>query len=250
MSEFGSLSWLERTGGKLAWRDRLILVAQGVRVRAARVGRIGAGRRLRNMEVEAILPPDSAIAREAIAICQDASAPYLFHHCLRAYFWARLLDDRQQPFDDEAVFTALMLHDLGLTDRYRLRGGQEQCFCIVGAREANELAARHHWTDRRAKVAAGAIALHLNVILGPGSGKEARMVRAGAGADVAGLGLDVLHDDQIESVVARYPRCHLKREIVRAISIEADERAGGRVAFLQRRLGFAQLIRSTPVFGE
>jgi hypothetical protein len=38
---------------------------------------------------------------------------------MRSYFWAHLLDEDTKPFDDEAVFTALMLHDLGLTEHGR-----------------------------------------------------------------------------------------------------------------------------------
>jgi hypothetical protein len=51
------------------------------------------------------------------------------------------------------------------------------------------LAARHHWDDARAHLAANAITLHLNVTVGDEHGKEAQMVRAGSGGDVAGLGL-------------------------------------------------------------
>ncbi len=250
MTQLGTLSWLERSGGKLAWRDRLVMLAQGVKARVVTKRRMKAGFKLRNIEVDAILPPDSVITREATAICQDASAPYLFNHCLRAYFWARLLDDDRQPFDDEALFTAVMLHDLGLTEDHHLKGDKEQCFTIVGARKVCELAVKHLWTDKRANVAAEAITLHLNVIVGSRHGKEAQMVRAGSGGDVAGLGLDVLQADQIESVVVRYPRLDMKRQILKTLSIEADQRACCRIAFLQAKLGFADLICRAPMFNE
>lgn len=250
MAKLGTLSWVERTGGKLAWRDRIAIVAHGVRARAEASKRMKSGLKIRNIEVDDILPPDSAISREATAICQDASAPYLFNHCLRAYFWARLLDDGRQAFDDEAVFTALMLHDLGFTDGLRLSGDREQCFTIVGARKAGELAARHGWNDQRANITAQAITLHLNVIVDRSHGKEAQMVRSGAGGDVAGLDLDMLHADQIQAVVARYPRLGMKREILARISAEADVRPCCRLAFLIRRLDFTDYIRHAPAFSE
>ncbi len=250
MAKLGTLSWLDRTGGKLAWHDRLAMIAQGVRARAQTKNRMASGFKIRNIEIDDILPPDSAIARESTAICQDASAPYLFNHCLRAYFWARLLDDGRHTFDDEAVFTALMLHDLGLTDGKRLSGDKEQCFIVIGARKADELAAKHGWSDKRASITAQAITLHLNVIVDPRHGKEAQMVRAGSGGDVAGLGLDVLHADQIASVVARYPRLNMKREILETLSVEADERPCCRIAFLKTKLGFTDLINRAPMFRE
>ena len=201
-------------------------------------------------EVQEILPPDTSIAREALAIAQDASSPSLFNHCLRAYFWARLLDNDLRSYDDEGVFVACMLHDLGLTERYRLQGDQQQCFTIVGARITQELAQRHQWQERRIHTAASAITLHLNVVVGDAHGKEAQMVRAGSGGDVAGLGLDVLHRDQIDEVIGRYPRLNLKQEVVSALELEAQERPCCRTAFLCRRLGFTELIQRNRSFRE
>jgi hypothetical protein len=250
MSDIGTLSWLERTGGRLAWRDRLAFIAQGVRARIEARRRPRSGRKLRNLEVDEILPPDSAIAREAVAMCQDASEPFLFNHCLRAYFWARLLDEDPRPYDDEALFVGLMLHDMGITERYRLVGDAQQCFTIPGARLAGELAAKHGWSDKRAAIAAEAIALHLNVVVDPRHGKEAQMLRAGSGGDVTGLGLDRLHRDQIDAVVSRHPRLDLKRRIIAPLRIETHERPCCRIAFLRRRFGFDGLIRGAPMFAE
>ncbi len=250
MSTLGSMKWMERTGGRLAWHDKLTLIAQGVQARYATKRRLRNGTRQRLREVASILPPDSMIARHAVAMARDCSPPYLFNHCLRAYFWARLLDADERPFDDEAVFVALMLHDIGLTDRWRLRGQEESCFTIVGARAADELARRHHWDDSRASMTSNAITLHLNVTIGDEHGKEAQMVRAGSGGDVAGLGLDVLQRDQIAEVVERHPRLGLKNHIVGALQLEANERPCCRTAFLCRSLGFLDLIQKNRVFAE
>lgn len=210
MAKMGTLLWLDETNGKLNWIERLSLVAQGVRAQLATRQRLKAGRKLRIREVKDILPPDTAIAREATVIARDASSQAMFHHCLRAYFWAKLLDADTRVYDDEGVFVACMLHDLGLTEHYRLQGDEQQCFTSVGAQMTQALAARHQWSERRMNIAASAITLHLNVIIGDEHGKEAQMVRAGSGGDVAGLGLDVLHRDQIDEVIGRYPRLSFK----------------------------------------
>jgi len=246
----GTLTWLERTGGRLAWRDRLSLILQGVQAKAIAKRRIRTGHKIRPREVDEILPPDSAITREALAICQDESPPFLLNHCLRAYFWARLLDEDSRAFDDEAVFTALLLHDLGLCERHQVRAGRVECFTVVGARAATELALRHGWSDRRASVAAEAIALHLNISVGEKYGKEAQLVRAGSGGDVAGLGLDALSRDQVDAVVGRYPRLDIKSEFVQLLKADACTHPGCRISFLMTRLGFESLIRQTPVFAE
>lgn len=250
MAKLGTLSWLERSEGKLAWNDKLTLIAHGIRAKAATKRRVQKGLKIRLREVDDIIPPDSAMTREAIAICQDASAPFLFNHCLRAYFWARLQEEDNRPFDDEAMFTAMMLHDLGLTEQYSLKEGKQQCFTIVGARMVNELAVKHAWSDQRANIAANAITLHLNVIVGAEHGKEAQMVRAGSGADVAGLALHQLHADQITSVVTRYPRMNMKQEIINTLDAEARACPCCRIAFLRNQLGFHELIRKTRIFKE
>lgn len=241
----GTWDWLERTGGKLAWRDRLTLLAQGVRVRAA-VRFAGKARdQIRHIEVPDILPPDSAICRAAEALCGEASEPYLFNHCLRAYFWARLLNGSAR-FDDEAVYTALLLHDLGLTERYRRHGDQEQCFTLPAARAAYRLAIDHGWPDARARLAADAIGLHLNVIVDARHGREALLVRMGSGADVAGLGMDAIARGDRVAVVERYPRLGMKAKIHKALKTEVVERPCCRTAFLYTSLGFGGLIRAAP----
>lgn len=111
---------------RLAWLDKLPLLAQRVLARLARQRQLRAGLKLRSREVSDILPPDSAIAREpesprareaerprgreAVSLARSCSPPHLLNPCLHAYFRARLLDADDGPFDDEAVFVGLMLH--------------------------------------------------------------------------------------------------------------------------------------------
>jgi hypothetical protein len=250
MPALGTLRWVERTGGKLVWHNKLRMIADGVRARAATKARMQQGIKVRYTEIDDILPPDSPIATEAVAISEADSARFLHLHNLRAYFWARLLYEGRRKFDDEAVFVAIMLHDLGLTDAHRPRDDNEHCFTIIGAHAAQTLAARHQWNDRRAAIAANAITLHLNVSVAERHGPEAQMVRAGSGADVAGLGLDVLHQDQIDAVVQRYPRHDFKRAIAVPLAHEAAQHPCCRIAFMHQRLGFGHLIQHAPMFCE
>lgn len=242
----GTTSWIEHTGGKLAWYDRLSLIAQGVRAKASTNKRLRLGTKVRYIEVEDILPPDTALTHEAAQLCRDVSEPFLFNHCMRSYFWARLIDDSSRPFDDEATFTAILLHDLGLTETYRLHGTNPQCFTQPAAQVAEKLALKHKWNDRCAQLVANAITLHLNVIVEDHHGREAQLVRIGSGGDVAGLGLDVLDREQLQSVVEKFPRFQMKQRIGEALQIEVEERPCCRASFLYRRLGFGRLIRKAP----
>ena len=248
MEKMGTLEWLETTRGKLALTDRLTMIAQGVQAQVMR--RVRPGAKVRHREVRSILPPDSAMVRAALDLCRADSEPWLVNHCLRAYFFARLLDDGARKFDDEALFVALLLHDLGLTDAHRISGSEEQCFTVIGARAVTKLAREHGFGDARARLAAEAITLHLNVVVGDAHGREAQLVREGSGADVAGLGLHRLARDQIAEVVARHPRLSLKREIQAPLSLEARERPRCRTALLMGALRFGTLIRAAPQFSE
>ena len=247
MPALGTWAWLESTGGRLRRRDRLSLLAQAVLAQARARWSSGRGRPAANIEMEQILPPDSAICIAAEAICAEASEPFLFNHCMRAYVWARLLND-QPSFDDEALYVSLLLHDLGLTERYRSQFGE--CFTLSAAREANRLAIAHGWDDRRARLVADAIALHLNVTVAARHGPEAQLVRIGSGADVAGFRLDRLSAGQRHAVVERFPRLGMKCEIDSALQRQVDTCPDCRIAFAYRRLDFGRMIRRTKMFAE
>ena len=248
MKKMGALDWVKNTGGVLSWKEKTKIVAQGV-FSTLRLKKRILGHNIQNLDIDEILPPDSPIAKEALFICEEASEKYLFYHCLRSYYWARLLSDPSLKFDDEAVFVSFMLHDLGLCEQNRIWNQGQYCFTIVGAKKAEELACKHDWSDKRAKLAANAITLHLNVTIDSLHGREAQMVRLGSGADVAGLGLDNVRPDQFEKVIHKYPRNNFKELLLRDLKIELQENPCCRAAFLQRNLGFRKLIRNS-VFVE
>ena len=160
------------------------------------------------------------------------------------------MDYGTRPFDDEATFVAVLLHDLGLTEGHRLKSGKEQCFTIVGARAAETLGRKHDWDDRRVRLAAEAITLHINVLVDDSHGREAQLVRLGSGADVAGLGLHSLHTGQIEHVCQKFPRLEMTSAILDDLDTERKERPNCRMAFMQNTLGFRDLIKGAEFPAE
>jgi hypothetical protein len=76
------------------------------------------------------------------------------------------------------------------------------------------------------------------------------MVRAGSGADVAGLGLHVLQRDQIDEVVSRIPRLNLKKEMLATLADESRAWPHSRIAFLCDQLHFGTMIERSTVFSE
>ena len=70
--------------------------------------------------VAGVALPDSKIARQATDLARTVSPPYLFNHCVRTFLWGSLAGRAMgKNFDEEMLYLACILHDLGLTDRYR-----------------------------------------------------------------------------------------------------------------------------------
>ena len=249
MTSIGTWRWVEETNGVLTSRHRMAMMAQAVLLRAK--SRFGPKRKetIRHIEVDKIIPPDSALCKAAEALCAEASEPFLFNHSVRAYFWARLLND-QPLIDDEALYVALLLHDLGLTERHSKALDKAQCFTLPAARAATGLALLHGWPERRARLVGDAICLHLNVVVGKRHGREAQLVRLGSGADVAGFGLERINDDQRDEVILRHPRLNMKCEITGVLEAESASCPCSRIAFLYNKLQFGKMIRGTRIFSE
>lgn len=250
--QIGSLAWGARTGGRLERRDRVRIAAQGLLARVAALpakwrARLGlTPARLARMEVAAIRVPDSQFAREAAELCAAESPAYLHHHCGRAHLWAVLLASADGlKFDEELLYVACMLHDLGLTARYAGTVAGCGCFAIEGALAAHEFATAKGWPPERASALADAIALHLNVRVGPALGMEAHLLHDGTTLDVVGSRVWQIPPAARHAVLARHPRNHLKRQIVAAIAAEGAKRPESRIGFMNR-LGFCALVKAAP----
>jgi hypothetical protein len=89
----------------------------------------------------------------------------------------------------------------------------------------------------------------LNVLVADKHGREAQLVRIGAGADVAGLGLKALCDEQSHAVIERFPRHNMKCEIDNALECEVAAHPCCRVAFMYK-LGFKNMIHRASTFKD
>lgn len=241
----GDWDWVEAGSGKLARAEEMMLKAQAVQAIAMARLKPKRAEAVARIDLETILPPGGAVARAAETLAAEVSAPWLFNHSARAYLWARLLNP-DLKFDDEATYVAVMLHDLGLTPAFADRSGEEVCFTRPAAREAHRLTRSMGWEEKRAKLVADAIALHLNVVVGPEHGPEAIMVRMGSGADVAGLGLGKIAAPVRDAVVHRHPRLDLKACMTETLDVETARTPCCRIGFMYRALGFRDRILGAP----
>lgn len=248
MSSVGTWQWAQETGGSLRRQDRTRLIGQGV---SARLAQIPSHWRTRILGEHTALklpdPPDSALAREADERVRELSSPALYGHCLRTWAFAALFAQRDRVrHDEELLYLACVLHDLGLTDEHWGRDPRAKCFAVEGAYAAHALVHGHGASDERARKVAEAISLHLNVTVPTRLGAEAHLLSKGVSLDVVGRRLHQVPPPSRRSVDERWPRDGFAGELAASTAGQAQLRPGSRSALLHK-LGFVGLIDANPL---
>jgi len=244
----GGFAWTRRTNGALngAERRRLLpVIAAGqwdymVGRAKLMLGRVPA--RAAAIDVATFSPPDSALAREAEAACEELS-PLIVGHSYRTWLFGHALARLDRvDLEPEQFYCASLLHDYGIAESvagqdFTLRSAERAIACVTQAGADPSVGA----------AVADAICVHPT----PGAtverdGPVGCYVQAGAVVD-AGLRLGDITRRNREVVFARHPRgAHFKDEFATLIRGEAEAVPRGRFALLTR-LGFALLVRIAPI---
>ena len=249
MSELGTLDWARRTGGRLSRRDRLELV------RAAMIEQLAMLPRpwRRRLPVDPAIdlpsrPPDSEVARAAYQRAEEVSSPALLAHCTRTWLFGELAAGCGGiRHDEELLYVASVLHDLGLTEAHRAADPRAHCFAVEGAFAAEDFLSARGWPAERTAAVANAVALHVNVTVPlEHHGAEAHLLNLGAAIDVVGRGLPGLPRAKVAEVVERHPRKGFTPQLVAVNKEQAVARPDARLA-LMWRLGFRRFIERNPL---
>jgi hypothetical protein len=248
MSSVGSWAWAERTHGRLGRRDRAELLRQGVLARLSALPRPWREDLLKDARSLALpVPPDSRLAREADDRVRELSGPVLYGHCLRTWAFAELFAQRDRvDHDEELLYVACVLHDLGLTVSHSGRDSTAACFAVEGARTAHAMVLGHGEAEDRARAVAEAISLHLNIDVHERFGAIATLLSKGVTLDVVGRRMEQIPRSNIVEVIARWPRDGSGELLLTATKRQAELRPQSRAALLHR-LGFAKLVSANPL---
>lgn len=173
--------------------------------------------------------PTTRLARRANALVVETQQPFLRHHSLRSFLFAREAARQQgrrggEDYDPELVFLICVLHDMGLTDE----GNTDQRFEVAGADLAARFLEEHGVTDRRVDTVWEAIALHTSPHLHDSPVFQRRRPTE-IGIAQTGIGIDVGGPDDpgqlppgfADRVHARYPRLGGSRALTEAILEQA-----------------------------
>jgi hypothetical protein len=248
MSQVGSWEWAQRTGGRLGRADRAELLRQGV---LAQLSRLPAAMRRRlisdTSSVSLPDPPDTALAKEAEQRVRELSKPPLYGHCLRTWAFAAMFAQRDRvEHDEELLYLACVLHDVGLTEAHDGRDPSAACFAVEGARAAHALLCEQQAPEDRARTVAEAISLHLNVDVPDRYGPEAVLLSKGVTLDVVGRRMERFPRAALLEVARKWPREGAGALLLEDTKRQAERRPQSRAALLHR-LGFAKLLSANPL---
>jgi hypothetical protein len=146
---------------------------------------------------------------------------YLLAHSVRAYAWgAAIARHEGWSFDGQVLWTASLMHDVGLTRTAM----NTMCFEVEGAEIARTFLVRHGMDAGAAERAAIAIILHMRPDVTLDDGVEAVLLDRATGLDVRGIGFELV-DDVRPAVTAAFPRGAFDRRFEAAIRREVAIRS-------------------------
>jgi hypothetical protein len=154
---------------------------------------------------------DSEIARLATNLSRSVSPPYLFNHAMRTFLFGSLVGRALgKRFDDEILFLASVLHDLGLTERFE----GDSPFEIQGAEAAKHFLEEHAYAAQKIGIVWDGIAMHASAI-GQYKQPEIALVGEGASADVIEPDFSHIKKSEVDEIVSAFPRLRFKDEFVK-----------------------------------
>jgi hypothetical protein len=248
MSQVGSWEWAQRTDGRLGRADRAELLRQGVLAQLSRLPAAMRRRLIRDTSAVTLPdPPDTGLAKEAEERVRELSKPALYGHCLRTWAFAALFARRDRvDHDEELLYLACVLHDLGLTEAHDGRDPTAACFAVEGARAAHTLLCERQAPADRARTVAEAISLHLNIQVPERYGPEAVLLSRGVMLDVVGRRMERFPEAALVEVARKWPREGSGALLLEDTARQAKIRPQARAAFLHR-LGFTKLVSANPL---
>ncbi|TDC13423.1 HD domain-containing protein [Streptomyces sp. 8K308] len=162
--------------------------------------------------------PATEIATSAREFAERIEAPFLFNHSVRAYLFGSAVAAEKglkagDDYDDELLFLACVLHDVGLTDE----GNGNQRFEVDGADLAVRFLREQGVEEERTRVVWDAIALHTSLGIASRKGLEVALMQRGTSLDVIGWGAEDLPEGFADEVHAQFPRLEVEERLADAI---------------------------------
>jgi hypothetical protein len=193
-------------------------------------------------QIAGIGVPRDAVSEATWQWANRSLPAYLLTHSVRSYCWGATIGDREGlAFDPRILWTASLLHDLGLARLPR----NTMCFEVEGAEFARRFLEREGMPAPDAERVAIAIILHMRPSVTLADGAESVLLDRATGLDVRGAEFQLV--DVVRSGVVRaFPRGDFDRRFLAAISREATARPTCQSARLLNEVGLATWMAGSP----
>jgi hypothetical protein len=163
-----------------------------------------------NRVVAGVSVPDTPIVDAALEYARQRCEPYLFNHVVRSWLFATRLGQLQNiPHDTEVVAVGSLLHDITLNERF---AGPRR-FEVEAADLASSFARESGVDERRAQLIWDSVALNSTPSIGLYKEAEVALCTAGVCLDVIGLQYDRIPSNEIDKIVAEFPRLGMKKRM-------------------------------------
>ncbi|MFB2584508.1 HD domain-containing protein [Herbiconiux liukaitaii] len=192
----------------------------------------------------ALRVPESAAARGAVEVAREFHTTALVEHCIRSYlFAAELGRTTGLAFDDELLFVAAMLHDLGLADAF---DHAETSFELSGGDVARVFAAGAGWPPPRRRRTAEIIDRHMADSVDPAVDPEGYLLCESTGLDISGRGAERWSPAFLDAVLAAHPRGALAEDFLACFESQAARKPHSAPAAALAS-GLAIRLRANPL---
>ena len=193
-------------------------------------------------QIAGIDVPQDAISVATWRWANRSLPDYLLTHSVRAYCWGAVIAVREGwAYDARILWTASLMHDLGLTRVPK----NTMCFEVEGAEIARRFLLRQGLPVDDAERVAIAIILHMQASVTVDDGVEAVLLDRSTSLDVRGEGF-ALVDDIRADVLRDFPRRAFDRLFLAAIEREVAIRRDCQSTRLLHRTGLADWMARSP----
>ena len=159
--------------------------------------------------------PESSLIDRAIQYARQKCEPYLFNHVMRSWLFAvRFGQHRDVAHDAEVVAVGTLLHDITLNEAF---AGPRR-FEVEAADQVMSFAAQAGVDERRARLIWDIVALNSTPSIAFFKQPEVALATAGIALDAVGVQYAELPRQEIDAILAEFPRLGLKDRFVRCFT--------------------------------
>jgi cyanamide hydratase family protein with HD domain len=172
------------------------------------------------MHLADISAPDTPAARAALEFASAYHTRSLLNHSIRSWLWAVAFAEQEGrgPLDDELLYVAALLHDIGLVEEF---DNHTLSFEDAGGHVAIALTSGAGWNGTRRRRVHEVIERHNWPSVDPDMDTEGYLLEIATALDISGARADALPRAFEDDVLTAYPRLELAAEFAACVQDQA-----------------------------